>query len=88
MTFAKRMSGLIVVMIILSLALPNHWLKEVDACSCVMPGTVLEELEKSDVVFDGIVASGKRASFMSTDMIWTFKPSGFWKGDANGKLKV
>lgn len=95
MTIGKRMLGIIVAMFICSLVLPSYWLKEAHACSCVMPGTVLEELEKSGVVFDGIVDSIELpktdifgGSSSADEAKYTFSVNGSWKGEVESSTTV
>jgi len=57
----------------------------VSACSCLAPGTLLEELNKSDAVFVGKVIDIKSSS-MQREI--TFERTKIWKGPESVQLVV
>ncbi len=53
------------------------------ACSCVMPGTVAEEVERADAVFAGTVVSvvgSEYRAYVFPDVEVTFTVEEYWKG--------
>jgi hypothetical protein len=56
------------------------------ACSCIMPGTPQQELERSDAVFGGTVATIERVDQMTVHV--TFDVDQVWKGPAEPSLIV
>lgn len=65
------------------------------ACDCDFEPDYVKALEKSDVVFDGIVSSKKapsRTRFGETSsaalVAWTFQVNGSWKGEIPEKYTV
>jgi len=65
------------------------------ACSCAMPESVAEELNRSDAVFDGTVVAAHRPkkwyslTQSSADPVtWTFEAHEIWKGKVASTIKV
>ena len=54
------------------------------ACSCIMPGTVAEEVERADAVFKGTVIAVDNSDYRAyvfPDVVVTFTVQEYWKGD-------
>lgn len=56
------------------------------ACSCIIPGTPMEEMEKSDAVFSGEVTKIEDSSSYGYDV--TLKVLETWKGTDGSLIKV
>ncbi|MBI5001777.1 hypothetical protein HZC31_00160 [Candidatus Woesearchaeota archaeon] len=53
------------------------------ACSCIMPGTVTEEVERADVVFVGTVIAvdhSEYRAYIFPDLEFSFTVQEYWKG--------
>ena len=54
------------------------------ACSCIMPGTVAEEVDRADAVFAGTVIALDNSDYKAyvfPDIEVTFTVQEYWKGD-------
>lgn len=95
----KGLGPSLVGAVVLALMLGVVWLlghpAQVHACSCVMPGTPSEEIDKFDAVFAGRVVSIEHSfdpqgsSFSPGDQTTiAFKISAVWKGAVNRDMDV
>ena len=89
MRFLRFISGLCLITILIT-TLPI----QSSACSCVQPGSVQEELERTDVVFSGEVIdifdeNEKKEIISSADVVqYVFEVKEIWKGTEQSQVLV